>query len=160
ATPTRSGLLMLPMMAGIIATSIGPGRLISRIGRYKWFTVAGTAVMAGGLGLFTLLQVDTPLWQSFIYMLVIGIGLGLAMQPLILAVQNALDLRDMGAGTSTATFFRSLGGSLGVAVLGAIMTNRLSVELAAAFAKLPAAVRAQVAAGGGGGISINEPARI
>src|SRR5256885_5361479 len=100
ATPTRSGLLMLPMMAGIIITSIASGRMISRVGRYKWFTVAGTAIMAVGLLLFTALQVDTPLWQAFCYMLVIGIGLGMAMQPLILGVQNVLDLRDMGAGTS------------------------------------------------------------
>ena len=129
ATPTKSGLLMLPMMAGIIFTSIASGRAISHVGRYKWFTVAGTAIMAGGLGLFTRLQVDTPLWQAFIFMLVIGIGLGMAMQPLILAVQNSLDLRDMGAGTSTATFFRSLGGSVGVAALGAVLSNRLVAEL-------------------------------
>ncbi len=133
ATPTGSGLLMLPMMAGVIGTSIGSGRMIGKVGRYKWFTVAGTTVMALGLGLFTLLELDTPLWQAFIYMLVIGVGLGLAMQPLILAVQNSLDLRDMGAGTSTATFFRSLGGSVGVAALGAVLSNRLSAELAPAL---------------------------
>src|SRR5213078_135719 len=80
ATPTRSGLLMLPMMVGIIATSISSGRLISRIGRYKWFPVAGTALMALGLLVFTQLHVNTPLWQAFIYMLVVGIGLGSAMQ--------------------------------------------------------------------------------
>jgi len=148
ATPTRSGLLMLPMMVGIIGTSIGSGRLISRIGRYKWFTVAGTAVMAGGLGLFTLLQVDTPLWQSFSYMLVIGVGLGLAMQPLILAAQNSLDLRDMGAGTSAATFFRSLGGSVGVAALGAVLSNQLgaapSINDPASLRKLPPAALTQI----------------
>ncbi|OLB81728.1 MAG: hypothetical protein AUI14_02490 [Actinobacteria bacterium 13_2_20CM_2_71_6] len=143
ATPTKSGLLMLPMMVGIIGTSIASGRLISRVGRYKWFTVAGTAIMAAGLGLFTQLQVDTPLWQSFIYMLVIGIGLGMAMQPLILAVQNSLEMRDMGAGTSAATFFRSLGGSVGVAALGAVLTNRLAVEF-----------------GAGRQVSINEPASL
>ncbi|MEU7871153.1 MDR family MFS transporter [Dactylosporangium sp. NPDC049140] len=140
ATPTRSGLLMLPMMAGVIVTSIVSGRVISKLGRYKWFPVAGTVVMGSGLLLFTTLQVDTPLWQAFIYMTVIGVGLGLAMQPLILAVQNALDLRDMGAGTSAATFFRSLGGSVGVAALGAVMNSKLS--------------------GGGGGVSINAPAQV
>src|SRR5205085_3792951 len=123
---------------GVIGTSIASGRLISRVGRYKWFTVAGTAVMAAGLGLFTRLAVDTPLVRAFGYMLVIGVGLGLAMQPLILAVQNSLDLRDMGAGTSAATFFRSLGGSVGVAALGAVLSNRLATELGP---RLTAAVR-------------------
>ncbi|HEX6500389.1 MAG TPA: MDR family MFS transporter [Micromonosporaceae bacterium] len=164
ASPTESGLLMLPMMIGIIVTSIVSGRAISRIGRYKWFTVAGTAIMATGLVLFTRLQVDTPLWQAFVYMLVIGIGLGLTMQPLVLAVQNGLSSRDMGAGTSTATFVRSLGGSVGVAALGAVLTNRLATELAplvaAAVRALPPALQRQFAAAGTGGISINEPARI
>ncbi len=163
ATPTQSGLLMLPMMAGVIITSILAGRVISRIGRYKWSTVVGTAVMAGGLLLFTMLRADTPLWQAFGYMLVIGIGLGLAMQPLILAVQNALDLRDMGAGTATATFFRSLGGSVGVAALGAVLSNKLAATLAplvaSAVRKLPPDVAARFA-GRTGSISINDPASI
>ena len=141
ASPTRSGLLMLPMMAGVIVTSIVAGRFISHIGRYKWFPVAGTAIMGVGLLLFTTLRVETPLWQAFSYMTVIGIGLGLSMQPLILGVQNGLELREMGAGTSAATFFRSLGGSVGVAALGAIMTNRL-------------------ASGGMSGVPLNSPEKI
>jgi EmrB/QacA subfamily drug resistance transporter len=164
ATPTASGLLLLPMMVGVIFTSIVSGQMISRLGRYKWFPVAGTLIMAVGMLLFTGLGVDTPLWRTFIPMVVIGVGLGLAMQPLILAVQNALDLSDMGAGTSTATFFRSLGGSFGVAALGAIMTNRLSTELqprvAAAAGKLPTAVREKFAGALSGGISINDPKSI
>jgi EmrB/QacA subfamily drug resistance transporter len=164
ATPTKSGLLMLPMMVGIIGASVISGRMISRIGRYKWFPVAGTLIMAAGLVMFTQLGVSTPLWHAFIYMIVIGVGLGLAMQPLILAVQNALELRDMGAGTSAATFFRSLGGSLGVAVLGAIMTNQLAAELkprvVAAIATLPPAAQGKVAHLVAGGISINDPASI
>ncbi|WP_432834472.1 MDR family MFS transporter [Dactylosporangium sp. CA-092794] len=144
ATPTRSGLLMLPMMAGVIVTSIVSGRVIARLGRYKWFPVAGTIIMAAGLLLFTSLQVDTPLWQAFIYMTAIGVGLGMAMQPLILAVQNSLELRDMGAGTSAATFFRSLGGSVGVAALGAVMNNQLAKQMA----------------GAGPGVSINAPAQV
>jgi len=145
ATPTDSGLLMLPMMAGVIVTSIVAGRVISKLGRYKWFPVAGTVTMGSGLLLFTTLQVDTPLWQAFSYMTVIGVGLGLAMQPLILAVQNSLELRDMGAGTSAATFFRSLGGSVGVAALGALMTSKLA---------------SQMAGSGVGGVSINAPAQV
>jgi EmrB/QacA subfamily drug resistance transporter len=137
ATPTQSGLLMLPMMAGLIGTSVVSGRLISRAGRYKWFIVTGTAVVAIGLAGFGMLPVGeepngftefhagAPLWQVDLYMMVIGIGLGLSMQPLILAAQNSLAPADMGTGTSTVTFFRSLGGSVGVAALGAVLSNQL-----------------------------------
>ncbi|WP_431878623.1 MDR family MFS transporter [Micromonospora marina] len=162
ASPTRSGLLMLPMMAGIIVTSIVTGRAMSRIGRYKWFPVAGAAVLVAGMLLFQQLQVDTSLWLAFGYMVVIGVGLGLCMQSLILAVQNAVSVRDLGAGTSSATFFRSLGGSFGVAILGAVLSSRLTAELAArlpgALAQLPPEQRAAVSAGGN--FSINDPAAI
>ncbi|GFJ79181.1 MDR family MFS transporter [Phytohabitans houttuyneae] len=165
ATPTRSGLLMLPMMAGVIVTSVLSGRAMSRIGRYKWFPVAGSAVLTAGMLLFTQLHVDTSLWLAFFYMVVIGVGLGLCMQSLVLAVQNAVELRDLGAGTSAATFFRSLGGSFGVAILGAVLSSRLSAELSE---RLPAAVsrltREQAArleaSGGASNFSINEPAVI
>lgn len=164
ASPTRSGLLMLPMMAGIIVTSILTGRAMSRIGRYKWFPVAGSAVLVAGMLLFRLLQVETSLWVAFGYMVVIGVGLGLCMQSLILAVQNAVDVRDLGAGTSSATFFRSLGGSFGVAILGAVLSTRLNSALAdrlpGALAQLPPQQRAAVAAGGTENISINDPATI
>ncbi|MEV4479682.1 MDR family MFS transporter [Micromonospora coxensis] len=164
ASPTRSGLLMLPMMAGIIVTSIVTGRAMSRIGRYKWFPVAGSVVLLAGMLLFTRLEVDTSLWAAFGYMVVIGVGLGLCMQSLILAVQNAVDVRDLGAGTSAATFFRSLGGSFGVAILGAVLSSRLTAQLAdrlpGAIAQLPPEQRAAVAAGGGADISINDPATI
>jgi EmrB/QacA subfamily drug resistance transporter len=148
ASPTKSGLLMLPMMAGIIATSIISGRMISKIGRYKWFPVAGTALMALGLLMFTQLQVNTSIWQAFLYMLVVGVGLGSAMQPLVLAVQNDLEPQDMGAGTAASTFFRSLGGSVGVAALGAVLSNKL------------AAMSAGAPAGGAKAPSINDPASI
>ena len=148
ATPTGSGLLMLPMMVGVIVTSVVSGRLISGLGRYKWFPVAGAAVMATGFLLFTALQVNTPLWQAFIDMTVIGVGMGLAMQPLVLAVQNAVDLRDMGAGTSAVTFFRSLGGSVGVAALGAVLNHKLGRvsggSLNADVSRLPAAARSAI----------------
>lgn len=164
ASPTRSGLLMLPMMAGIIITSVLTGRAMSRIGRYKWFPVTGSVLLFVGMLLFTRLQVDTSLWVAFAYMVVIGVGLGLCMQSLILAVQNAVDARDLGAGTSSATFFRSLGGSFGVAILGAVLSSRLTVELAdrlpGAIAQLPPQEAAAVAASGGTDISINDPATI
>ncbi|MEV1142489.1 MFS transporter [Micromonospora sp. NPDC049799] len=164
ASPTRSGLLMLPMMAGIIVTSVLTGRAMSRIGRYKWFPVVGAAVLTVGMLLFTRLEVDTSLWVAFGFMVVIGVGLGLCMQSLILAVQNAVSMRDLGAGTSSATFFRSLGGSFGVAILGALLSSRLTAELAdrlpGAVAQLPPDQRAAVAAGGGADVSINDPAAI
>ncbi|MFU8854033.1 MDR family MFS transporter [Micromonospora sp. SL1-18] len=161
ASPTRSGLLMLPMMAGIIVTSVLTGRAMSQIGRYKWFPVAGSAVLVVGMLLFRQLQVASSIWAAFGYMVVIGVGLGLCMQSLILAVQNAVDPRDLGAGTSSATFFRSLGGSFGVAILGAVLSSQLTKHLAdrlpGAVAQLPPQQRAAVAAKG---VSINDPATI
>ncbi|BCB86453.1 MDR family MFS transporter [Phytohabitans suffuscus] len=165
ATPTRSGLLMLPMMAGVIVTSVLSGRAMSRIGRYKWFPVAGSAVLSAGMLLFTQLRVETSLWLAFGYLVVIGVGLGLCMQSLVLAVQNAVDLRDLGAGTSAVTFFRSLGGSFGVAILGAVLSSRLTAELRD---RLPGAVSRLTpeqaarfeASGGASNFSINEPSVI
>ncbi|WFE23147.1 MDR family MFS transporter [Solwaraspora sp. WMMD937] len=164
ASPTASGLLMLPMMAGIIVTSVAAGRAMTRYGRYKWFPVAGSgALVAGGL-LFTQLEVTSPLWQAFLVMVAVGVGLGLSMQSLVLAVQNAIPLRDLGAGTSTVTFFRTLGGSFGVAILGAVLNARLTGELAdrmpAAIAQLPPEQAADIAAAGGAEISIDQPAVI
>ncbi|MEU7943754.1 MDR family MFS transporter [Micromonospora taraxaci] len=164
ASPTRSGLLMLPMMAGIIITSILTGRAMTRIGRYKWFPVAGSVILLVGMFLFTRLEVTTSLWVAFGFMVVIGVGLGLCMQSLILAVQNAVSVRDLGAGTSSATFFRSLGGSFGVAILGTVLSSRLTSGLAdrlpGAIAQLPPQEQAAVAASGGSNISINDPATI
>ncbi|WP_433128635.1 MDR family MFS transporter [Micromonospora sp. CA-240977] len=164
ASPTRSGLLMLPMMAGIIVTSILTGRAMTRIGRYKWFPVAGSVTLLIGMFLFTRLEVSTSLWAAFGFMVVIGIGLGLCMQSLILAVQNAVSIRDLGAGTSSATFFRSLGGSFGVAILGTVLSSRLASglgdRLPGAIAQLPPQEQAAVAASGGTNISINDPATI
>ena len=130
ASPTASGLLMLPLMAGILVTSIGSGRAISRTGRYRAFPVAGTATIAVGMFLLSRLEVDTPTWASSLAMLVVGAGLGLVMQVLIIAVQNSVDFRDMGVATSSSTFFRSMGGTLGIALFGAILNSRLSSELA------------------------------
>jgi EmrB/QacA subfamily drug resistance transporter len=161
ASPTDSGLLMLPMMAGIIVTSILSGRAISRIGRYKWFPVAGALMLVLGMLLFTQLQVNSTLWLAFLYMVIIGIGLGLCMQSLILGVQNSVEVRDLGAGTSTVTFFRSLGGSFGVAILGTLLSTRLTGgltdRLPMALSQLPPEQRAPIDPST---FSINEPAKI
>ncbi|BCJ65028.1 MDR family MFS transporter [Polymorphospora rubra] len=164
ASPTRSGLLMLPMMAGVIVTSVLSGRAMSRIGRYKWFPVAGSVVLLVGMLLFTRLEVGTSLWLAFGFMVVIGVGLGLCMQSLVLAVQNGVPPRDLGAGTSAVTFFRSLGGSFGVAILGAVLSARLTAELAdrmpGAIAQLPPEQAAAFAGTSSTSFSVNEPSVI
>ncbi len=116
ATPTESGLMLLPLTAGIMTGSILSGQLISRTGRYKVFPVIGTVLLATGMLLFTRIGVDTPLVTTMVYMTVFGLGLGLNMQPLVLALQNAVSPRDIGVATSTSTFFRQMGGTLGTAV--------------------------------------------
>jgi EmrB/QacA subfamily drug resistance transporter len=133
-SPTASGLQLVPLMAGLLAASIGSGQLISRTGRYKRFPVVGTAIAAVGLLLLSGLQPGTGTLEVGAYMLVLGFGLGLVMQVLVLAVQNAVPYSQLGVATSSATLFRSIGGSLGTAILGAIFANRLADELAS---KLP-----------------------
>jgi EmrB/QacA subfamily drug resistance transporter len=126
---TESGLRMLPMMAGVLITSIGSGQVITRTGRYKAFPIAGTAVMTVGLYLLSRLGVGTGFWYQSAAMFVLGAGLGLVIQVLVLAVQNAADYRDLGAATSGATFFRSIGGSFGVSIFGAIFSSALTGNL-------------------------------
>ncbi|HYY23810.1 MAG TPA: MFS transporter, partial [Thermoleophilaceae bacterium] len=140
ASPTQSGLRLTPMMAGVLVTSIGSGQLISRIGRYKPFPVVGTALIALAFVLLSRMGTDTSTLSASLRLLVLGLGLGLVMQVLILAVQNAVDYRDLGAATSGATLFRTIGGAVGTAAFGAIFSNRLSSELAGA---VPAAGRQQ-----------------
>jgi len=129
-SPTDSGLLMTPMMLGVLATSVTSGFLISRYGRYRVFPIAGTALATVGLYLLSRLGVDTSTALAAAYMLVLGLGLGMVMQVLVLAAQNAVDYRLLGVATSGTTLFRQVGGSIGVAVFGAIFTNRLGTELA------------------------------
>jgi EmrB/QacA subfamily drug resistance transporter len=127
--PTESGLQMLPMMGGMLVTSIVSGQLISRTGRYKLFPILGTAVMSIGLFLLSRLTVSSSTWAASFDMLLLGLGLGLVMQVLVIAVQNSVDYSDLGVATSGATLFRLIGGSLGTAVLGAIFASRLSANL-------------------------------
>jgi len=133
SSPTASGLELVPMMAGMLTTSIASGQIISRIGRYKIFPIAGTAVLAVGLFLLSRMNVNTSGLTAGLFMLVVGMGLGLVMQVLVLAVQNAVEYEDLGVATSGATLFRLIGGSLGVAVLGAIFASRLAANLARGF---------------------------
>ncbi|HSU14755.1 MDR family MFS transporter [Longimicrobium sp.] len=152
ASPTGSGLQLLPVMGGMLVTSIVSGQLISRWGRYRVFPIVGTAVMSAGLFLLSRMRADTGLATASLYMLVVGMGLGMVMQVLVLAVQNSVDYEDLGVATSGATLFRSIGGSLGTAVLGAVFASRLTATLARVMPGAAGAVT-----GGGGGM---DPAAI
>jgi EmrB/QacA subfamily drug resistance transporter len=129
-SPTESGLQLIPVMAGVLIGSIGSGQVITRTGRYKAFPVAGTAIAAVGMILLSRLDAGSSTLYASVAMLLMGLGLGLVMQVLVLAVQNAVDYAELGVATSGATLFRSMGGALGTAALGAIFTNRLAHELA------------------------------
>jgi EmrB/QacA subfamily drug resistance transporter len=129
STPTVAGLQLLPLMVGVLFTSILSGRLITRTGRYKMYPIIGSALATIALLMLSRLGDDTPYWQIAIATLVLGLGLGNLMQVLILAVQNAVSPRDIGTATSGATFFRSIGGSFGTAVFGAVWAARLTTEL-------------------------------
>ncbi len=133
ASPTASGLQMLPMMGGMLLTSITAGQIISRTGRYKRFPIAGTAVMSVGLFLLSRMTAGTTILEASVGMLVLGLGMGMVMQVLVIAVQNAVAYDDLGVATSGATLFRLIGGALGTAVFGAIFAAGLTDHLAAAF---------------------------
>lgn len=132
-TPTEAGLLTIPLMAGVLVSSTISGRLISRSGKIKPYIVAGTITLV--LGFLGLGFVDhaTALWLVGIAMAVVGIGVGMTMQNLVLAVQNSVPLSELGAASASVTFFRSLGGTIGVSVLGAVLANRVTADLSAAL---------------------------
>ncbi len=129
ASPTASGLELLPLMAGLLLTSILSGILISRWGRYKIFPILGTGAMAIGMYLLSLMDVGTSTLASGLYMFVLGVGLGGVMQVLVIAVQNAVGYEDLGVATAGATFFRSIGGSFGTAVFGALFVSRFTINI-------------------------------
>ena len=141
ASPTQSGLEMLPLMAGVLIASIGSGQLISRAGRYKIFPIVGTGLMVVGMLLLARLTPTTSTLLANLYMVVLGLGLGFVMQVLILAVQNAADYRDLGVATASATLFRSMGGTIGVPIFGAIFTNQFASKLAS---QLPPGAAGQI----------------
>jgi EmrB/QacA subfamily drug resistance transporter len=145
ATPTGSGLRLLPMIAGLLITSILSGQLITRYGRYKPFPIIGTALMALGLGLLSTLDVGTSIATSSLYLLLLGLGLGSTMQVLVLAVQNAVDYKNLGTATSGVTLARGIGGSLGTAIFGTVFSTQLRSQLRGS---LTGPLAHQVAAGG------------
>ncbi|MFJ2705391.1 MFS transporter [Streptomyces sp. NPDC087428] len=130
ATATESGLLMLPMMGGIVAASVVSGQLISRTGKYRVYPIAGSALAAVGMWLLSRLETDTPRLEYSIAQAVLGLGIGLIMPVLVLAVQNSVRPADLGTATSANNYFRQIGGSVGAAVFGTLFAGRLADALA------------------------------
>ena len=135
ASPTKSGLLLLPMVAGLMLASLAAGRIVARTGRYKVFPVVGSVLMLIGMGLLTTIGADTPLWQTDVFMAIFGIGLGFNMQSLVLAMQNSVPAKDMGVASAASSFFRSVGGTLGTAVFLSILFSLAGTKITAAYAK-------------------------
>jgi EmrB/QacA subfamily drug resistance transporter len=133
ATPTESGYLMLPMILGLMISSIVSGQIIARTGKYKLFPIVGTFFMLSGFYYFTFASVDKPVWWMMIGMLLVGLGLGQLMQTLTIASQNSVEARDIGVATSSSTFFRQIGGTLGTAVIFSVLYTRIPDTIAAAF---------------------------
>ncbi|GIM96978.1 MDR family MFS transporter [Paractinoplanes toevensis] len=148
SSATMAGLQMIPFVIGIMAGSITAGQLIARTGRYRIFPIIGSSLMLVALGLFALIGADTPLWQTMLIMVVMGLGLGGNMQPMITAVQNAVSPREIGVATSSVTFFRSMGGTLGTAIFLSVLFNVLPGKIGNAFssARATPAFQAELAA--------------
>ncbi|GES28110.1 MFS transporter [Streptomyces angustmyceticus] len=146
ASPTKSGLEMLPLMAGMFIASIASGQITAKTGRYKIFPIIGTALMIAAMLLFHFrVQWDTPLWETMIYMLVFGLGLGGCMQTLVLAVQNAVPPRDMGVATASSTFFRQMGATAGTAIFLSVLFSTVGDKISAAFKDAASTERFQAA---------------
>src|SRR6266571_1024172 len=140
ASPTSSGLRLLPMILGLLLTSLTSGQLISRWGRYKAFPIAGTAVMTVGMFLLSRMSEHTSVLVESLSMAVLGLGVGLVTQVLVMAVQNAVEYRNLGAATSGVIFFRSIGGAFGTAIFGAIFSNQLASHLASLASRLSSGI--------------------
>ncbi|MFC3895677.1 MDR family MFS transporter [Lentzea rhizosphaerae] len=132
-TPTQAGLLGLPLIFGLLISSTVAGQLITKFGRWKAFLVAGGVIMVGGMLLLSTITATTTVFMVSVHMFVLGVGVGLLMQNLVLAAQNDVPAKDLGATTSTLTFFRSLGGAVGVSALGAVLASKVSSLAAEKF---------------------------
>ncbi|TMR99438.1 MDR family MFS transporter [Nonomuraea basaltis] len=153
-SPTKSGLMTLPMVVALFLAGVVSGRIVTKTGKWKIFPVAGLLIVAVGLFLLSRLHVDSSEWLIGFDVAVLGIGLGLSMQMLILAAQNGSEPRDMASTTAGVSFFRSLGGAVGVAAFGAILTNRLKDEMAGMLRA------ANITLPGGSEVKLGSPAAI
>ncbi|WP_418275077.1 MDR family MFS transporter [Isoptericola jiangsuensis] len=149
-TPTESGLLTMPMVIGTMVAGIVLGRIISRTGRYKGIMIGGAALLSASLFGMSTIETDTSFVIISVYLFGLGLSVGALMQNLVLATQNTLDIREMGSGTATVAFFRSLGGSIGVSVLGAILAINVKDSLASGLAAI--GVPASAMSGGSGAV--------
>lgn len=129
ASATNSGLLLLPMMCGVVLTSIGSGQLVSRTGHYKVYPIVGTTLVVIGLGLLATVGVDTGKTLTGVYMFVLGTGMGMLFQTTMLIAQNSVEMKDIGSATAAIMFLRSIGGAVGVSMLGALYAHRISDSL-------------------------------
>ncbi|MCR6711349.1 MAG: MFS transporter [Demequina sp.] len=123
--PTHAGFLMIPMMGGLLVTSVLAGQFVTRTGRYKWLPIIGSAFVAVSLGLLSTMSATNPIWMVCVYLGVMGIGLGMSMQILVLVVQNTFPIRMVGTATASNNYFRQIGASLGAGVVGSLFTTRL-----------------------------------
>ncbi|WP_329104166.1 MFS transporter [Micromonospora sp. NBC_01699] len=154
ASATNSGLLLLPLMFGMLVVSIVAGRVITKTGRYRIFPIIGGVAMTAGMALLMMIDVHTSKTVLSLYMVVLGVGMGFLMQTSMLIAQNSVEQKDLGAASGAATFFRSIGGSFGISLFGAIFANRLHDSLAD---RLGAPAAEQLTTGGGGGV---DPAKL
>ncbi|MEU2285429.1 MFS transporter [Streptomyces sp. NPDC013178] len=125
-SPTMSGILTIPMIGGLFVSSTVSGQFITRTGKWKAWLVSGGVLITAGLGLLGTIRYDTDYWKTAVFMALLGLGIGMMMQNLVLSTQNQVDPKDLGSASSTVTFFRSLGGAMGVSALGAVMANRIT----------------------------------
>ncbi|WP_137994460.1 MDR family MFS transporter [Streptomyces vilmorinianum] len=151
-SPTMSGVLTIPMIAGLFVSSTVSGMVITKTGRWKAWLVSGGALATGGLGLLGTMRYDTAYWHLALFMGVLGLGLGMMMQNLVLCTQNQVDPSDLGSASSVVTFFRSLGGAIGVSALGAVMANQVTQYVKDGLTALGPQGAAYAKAAGGGGI--------
>ncbi|MER6404430.1 MDR family MFS transporter [Streptomyces viridosporus] len=147
-SPTVAGLMSLPMIMGLLVSSTVAGQVISRTGKWKRYLVAGAVTMTVGLGLLSTIDADTPFALLSLYMAVLGVGVGMLMQNLVLAAQNDVPAAELGAATSVLSFFRSMGGTIGTSVLGAILANRVASEMTKGFREAGITVPAGEGSGG------------
>ncbi|WP_063131676.1 MDR family MFS transporter [Nocardia fusca] len=150
-SPTIAGVLTIPMVAGMLVASVVSGQLITRFGKWKGFVVGGATLLVVGFALLSALDHETNLWLVSAYIAVVGLGVGMMMQNLVLAVQNTVSVRDIGAASSNVAFFRTFGGAIGVSVLGSVLATRVGELSAQGFARLGI----QTASGGGSNLDLD-----
>ncbi|MFC8434291.1 MFS transporter [Streptomyces sp. NPDC057253] len=159
-SPTMSGVMTIPMIGGLFVSSTVSGQFITRTGRWKAWLVSGGVLVTAGLGLLGTIRYDTAYWKMSIFMALLGLGIGMMMQNLVLCTQNQVDPSDLGSASSTVTFFRSLGGAVGVSALGAVMSHRITHYVSDGVAALDPKYRAALAGSGSSTDSIPDLAKL